>query len=92
MEKKRHIDFPTSEKKKNTKKKIKKSKTEEENVKHEEARPVVSKDKHYIVSDTLKDAFKKTETKPVFKLSEIFDDQIKRSKYFDYILNFLKTK
>lgn len=92
LEKKRHTDFPMSEKKRNTKKNIKKSKIEEKNVKHEEVRPIVSKDKHYTVADTLKDAFKKTETKPVFKLSEIFDDQLKQSKYFEYFLNFLKTK
>lgn len=70
-----------SEKKKKVKKKPDKNHTiEETNEKNETPKPEVSKEKHYSVTDSLKDAFKKSDEKVSFSLSAMFDEKIQKGK------------
>lgn len=74
------------EKKKKVKKKPDKNQTIEEVTENNEtSKPEVSKEKHYSVTDALKDAFKKTEEKASFSLSAMFDEKIQKGKIFAII-------
>ncbi|XP_065213862.1 probable RNA-binding protein CG14230 [Planococcus citri] len=73
---KKDTSIPDAKKKK-TKKKQEKHQSEYDKKSEPVAKPEVSKEKHYSVADTLKDAFKKTESQSGFSLSSLFDQKIK---------------
>ncbi len=82
IEKSKSSELPYEKKKKKPKKKEKSKSIEDKEItKTEMPKPEVSKEKHYSVADTLKDAFKKNDESE-FRLSALFDEKLK-SKFFE---------
>lgn len=75
---------------KEKKRKLKKTSDKQNIETNEKQVPVkveVSKEKHYSVADSLKDAFRNTENQGEFRLSALFDQQIKQG-----LISFLYEK